>query len=239
VKLVNYLEFINEGLITTQPYQIVLDKVIFLPKNLIFEIRHTKSDNIIHFDILHFNKLSNISETFDAIESYFINMMGWFPSNVIIKNLSGMTNDLQYNRDYLIKNMNFIQSVEIKFESKFDIEVNTPDKLYHLSIKEFEKSILKNGLSPKSKSKISYHDSRIYVCKHVINCKSLIPNMKMIYNQQKWSNPKSKIDDRWVIYEIDTKDIELKLYMDPNYIGGYYLLSNIPPNKLKILESEK
>jgi LytS/YehU family sensor histidine kinase len=99
--------------------------------------------------------------------------MGWFPSKVIIKNLSGMTNDLQYNRDYLIKNMNFIEIVEIKFESKFDIELNIPDKLYHLSIKEFEKSILKNVLSPKSKSKISYHDSRIYVCKHVINCKSL------------------------------------------------------------------
>jgi hypothetical protein len=188
VKLSNYLEFIKEGLITTQPAEIVLDKVGFLPKNLIYQ--------------------------------------------------SDMTNVIQYNKDYLIKNMEFIQSIEIKFESKFDLEVEIPKKLFHLSIREFGNSILKYGLSPKSKSKISYHDSRIYVCKHLINCKSLITNMKMIYNQQKWSNPKSKIDDRWVIYEIDTEGLEIRLYTDPNYVGGYYLLSNIPVSSLKVIEKE-
>ena len=178
MKLLNYLDFITEGLISTKDNDIVLSKVSFLPKNLIFNIRHTKSDNLIHFDILHFNKLSNISNTFDAIESYFINMMGWFPSTMIITNLSGMVNKFQYNRDYLIKNMDFTEKVSIIFESKFDIESNLPDKLYHISIKEFEKIILKSGISPKSKSKISYHDSRIYVCKSILGCKSLIPNMK-------------------------------------------------------------
>ena len=236
--LLNYLDFIKEGLIKTQSPDIVLRKVSFLPKNLIYGIRHTKSDNLIHFEILFFNKLSEVSKTFDAIESYFINMMGWFPSMMKIISLSGMENDIQYNRDYLIKNMSFISKVNIIFESKFDIEFNIPDKLYHLSIKEFEKSILKGGISPKSKSKVSYHDSRIYVCKHILGCKSLILNMKMIYNQQKWSNPKSKIDDRWVIYEIDTNGLDIKLYTDPNYIGGYYILNNIPISNVKKIEEE-
>ena len=206
MKLLNYLDFITEGLISTKDNDIVLSKVSFLPKNLIFNIRHTKSDNLIHFDILHFNKLSNISNTFDAIESYFINMMGWFPSTMIITNLSGMVNKFQYNRDYLIKNMDFTEKVSIIFESKFDIESNLPDKLYHISIKEFEKIILKSGISPKSKSKISYHDSRIYVCKSILGCKSLIPNMK--------------------------------LYTDPNYIGGYYILNNIPKYNVKKIEEQ-
>ena len=238
MNLLNYLEFIKEGLIKTQPADVVLRKVIFLPNNLIYVINYTKSDNLIHFEILFFNKLSEISKTFDAIESYFINMMGWFPSMMKIISLSGMENDIQYNKDYLIKNMSFISKVNIIFESKFDIESNIPDKLYHLSIKEFEKSILKNGLSPKSKSKISYHDSRIYVCKSILNCKSLIPNMEMIYNQQKWSNPKSKINDDWIIYEIDTSGLDIDLYYDPNYIGGYYLLKNTPSNNIKIVEVE-
>jgi hypothetical protein len=238
VILLNYLDFIKEGLIKTQSADIVLRKVSFLPKNLIYGIRHTKSDNLIHFEILFFNKLSEVSKTFDAIESYFINMMGWFPSMMKIISLSGMENDIQYNRDYLIKNMSFISKVNIIFESKFDIEFNIPDKLYHLSIKEFEKSILKGGISPKSKSKVSYHDSRIYVCKTILGCKSLIANMKMIYNQQKWSNPKSKIDDRWVIYEIDTNGLDIKLYTDPNYIGGYYILNNIPISNVKKIEEE-
>ena len=236
MNLLNYLEFIKEGLIKTQPADVVLRKVIFLPNNLIYVINYTKSDNLIHFEILFFNKLSEISKTFDAIESYFINMMGWFPSMMKIISLSGMENDIQYNKYYLIKNMSFISKVNIIFESKFDIESNIPDKLYHLSIKEFEKSILKDGLSPKSKSKISYHDSRIYVCKSILNCKSLIPNMEMIYNQQKWSNPKSKINDDWIIYEIDTSGLDIDLYYDPNYIGGYYLLKNIPSNNIKIVE---
>lgn len=238
MKLLNYLEFIKEGLIKTQPADVVLRKVIFLPNNLIYVINYTKSDNLIHFEILFFNKLSEISKTFDAIESYFINMMGWFPFMMKIISLSGMENDIQYNKYYLIKNMSFISKVNIIFESKFDIESNIPDKLYHLSIKEFEKSILKDGLSPKSKSKISYHDSRIYVCKSILNCKSLIPNMEMIYNQQKWSNPKSKINDDWIIYEIDTSELDIDLYYDPNYIGGYYLLKNIPSNNIKIVEVE-
>lgn len=238
MKLLNYLDFITEGLISTKDNDIVLSKVSFLPKNLIFNIRHTKSDNLIHFDILHFNKLSNISNTFDAIESYFINMMGWFPSTMIITNLSGMVNKFQYNRDYLIKNMDFTEKVSIIFESKFDIESNLPDKLYHISIKEFEKIILKSGISPKSKSKISYHDSRIYVCKSILGCKSLIPNMKSFYQQQKWSNPKSKINDNWIIYEIDTNGLNMKLYTDPNYIGGYYILNNIPKYNVKKIEEQ-
>ena len=238
MKLLNYLDSIKEGLIVTQPAELVLRKTNFLPNSLTFNIKHTSSDNIIHFEILNFNKLSNISETFDAIESYFTNMMGWFPSLVTITNISDMSNTIQYNRDYLIKSMSFINKVNILFESKFDIEVTIPEKLYHLSIKEFEKDILRNGISPKSKSKVSYHDSRIYLCKHILGCKALIPNMKMIYYQQKWSNPKSKIDDRWVIYEVDTRGLDIKLYTDPNYIGGYYILSNITPENIKIIETE-
>ena len=64
MKLLNYLDFISEGLIKTHPYNIVLNKVDFLPNNLIYNIKHTKYDNLIHFEILYFNKLSDISNTF-------------------------------------------------------------------------------------------------------------------------------------------------------------------------------
>src|SRR5690606_35327001 len=102
----------------------------FLPKHLIYKIRHTNSDNLIHFEISYFNKISDISKTFDTIESYFINMMGWFPSTMIVTNLSGMSNNMQYNKSFLIETMEFIDKVNIIFESKFDIESNIPDKLY-------------------------------------------------------------------------------------------------------------
>lgn len=238
MNILNYIEFLNEGLISTKDANIVISKTIFLPKNIIYDINHTKSDNLIHFKILHFNKLSEIFSTFDSIESYFINMMGWFPSTMIVKNLSGMENSFKYNREYLIENMEFLDNVEIIFESKFDHEVSIPKKLYHLSIQEFKSNILKRGLSPKSKSKLSYHDDRIYVCKKKFSCYNLIKNMKMFYISKKWTNPKNKINYKWVIYEINTDGLELKLYSDPNYIDGYYLLSNIPPNNIKVLDEE-
>jgi hypothetical protein len=239
MNILNYLDFIKEGLINTKSHEIVLRKVNFLPKHLIYKIRHTNSDNLIHFEISYFNKISDISKTFDTIESYFINMMGWFPSTMIVTNLSGMSNNMQYNKSFLIETMEFIDKVNIIFESKFDIESNIPDKLYHLSIKEFQKSILKNGIYPKSKSKISYHDARIYVCKSILSCKSLIPSMKSVYIYQKWKYPKNKINDNWVIYEIDTKNLNIKLFSDSNYIGGYYTNSNIPPENIKIIDFEK
>ena len=40
MKLLNYLEFIKEGLIKTQPADVVLRKVIFLPNNLIYGINY-------------------------------------------------------------------------------------------------------------------------------------------------------------------------------------------------------
>jgi hypothetical protein len=98
---------------------------------------------------------------------------------------------------------------------------------------------LKSGLIPKSKSKLTYHPDRTYVCLHKLGCKALISNMKMFYKSLLWKNTKNKIDYRWVIYEIDTKDLDIKLYLDPNYIGGYYTLDNIPPDKIKIVEYEQ
>jgi len=95
MKFHNYIGFIKDGLIKTQPSEIVLNKTFILPNNIIYKINTI--DNVINFQILYFNKLSDISKTFDAIESYFINMMGWFPSNVLVTNLSGMSNTIQYN----------------------------------------------------------------------------------------------------------------------------------------------
>jgi len=60
----------------------------------------------------------------------------------------------------------------------------------------------------------------------------------MVYTQQKWSNPKSKINDKWIIYEIDTNGLDLSLYVDPNYPNGYYTLTNIPSYNIKVIDEE-
>lgn len=88
---------------------------------------------------------------------------------------------------------------------------------------------------PKSKSKISSHGDRIYVCKDIDDCKDLIPKMSFWFY-----NKNTNIDTKWVIYEIDTTGLDLSLYEDPNYPGkGFYLLGNVPSENIKVIDSEK
>ena len=59
--------------------------------------------------------------------------------------------------------------------------------------------------------------------------------MKLNYSEKSSLN---KINDKWIIYEIDTKGLDIKLYKDPNYSNGYYVVDNIYHSNIKIYEKE-
>lgn len=200
-----------------------------------------KVENTIKLKLIDFKYIKGIGDLFNILDSLFINRHGWFPSKMEITNFAGMKNKFRYSELILIdpiKNQ-YYDEVLLTYEPKYDIEEEVPDKLYHLSIKEFDKRISKIGLVPKSGNKLSKHLDRIYVCSDINSCKYLIPQMKLLYNELKVSNRENKINTNWIIYEIDTKDLNLKLFKDPNYKLGYYLIDNIPTHKLKIIEEEK
>ena len=180
----------------------------------------------------------------DVINVMMINWFGWFPYKMEMYNWTNMSNTKMYNQNTLIDRYKDLKSVEITYEAKYDLESNIPNKLYHLSIQEFEKNILKLGLFPKSGNKLTKHFDRVYVCDSIVDCKSLIPRMKLVFNDKIFNNKKLKLNDNWIIYEIDTnlpnkpKDFTLRLFKDPNYINCYYLVDNIPPQNIKIIEKE-
>lgn len=237
----NFYQYITEGLIKTHDFDVVKSKEhIFLnPLRINYDLIYYETNNTIHLEIDYFNKIQDINSTIDCIESFMVNMMGWFPSHMILINLHDKENSLPYNRFFLKDKQDFLEKVVIIFESKFDIQLTeVPKKLYHLTIQEFENKIQKQGLIPKSKSKLSFHPDRIYFTKHKLGCLSLINQMKFFYKSNNWLKIKSKINDKWLIYEIDTTNLDLKIYCDPNYIGGFYVLNNIPPTSLKIIDRE-
>jgi hypothetical protein len=180
----------------------------------------------------------------DVINVMMINWFGWFPSQMNMINWLNQENIKMYNREILIEKYQDLKSVEITYEAKYDLESKIPHKLYHLSIQEFESKILKLGLSPKSGNKLTKHFDRIYVCNNIDDCKKLIPRMKLLFNEKKFNNRKLKLNDKWVIYEINTnlpnkpKKFELKLFKDPNYPFGYYIIDNINPQNIKIIDRE-
>jgi len=197
-------------------------------------------NNSISIKLIGFRYLQGIGLYLDNLNSLLIDRHGWFPSKMEITNFSGMTNLLPYNEEILRDKDKYIyyQDVEIIYESKYDIEIKSPLKLYHLSIQEYENKVLIKGLFPKSKSKLSNHLDRIYVCSNINDCYNLIPQIKSLYKELKINNKRNKINDKWIIYEIDFSELDIKLYKDPNYIGGYYIVDNIPSDKIKIIDKE-
>jgi hypothetical protein len=198
--------------------------------NVPFDIKKTENNTII-LKLEYFYKIY-IEEVFNFLYQTF-NLLGWFPSYMYMTNTAGMHNQMNYDEKYLKNNYEYLQEVHIIYESKFDEVVELPEKLYHLSIQEYENKITKIGICPKTKSKLSSHGHRIYVCDKLDSCFELLPKMKMYFHD------KGKINTKWVIYEIDTDVLNLKLYKDPNFINkGYYLLGNIPHYKLKTVKKE-
>ncbi len=237
-KFIDYINNINEGLLNTTDYNIVISKAPIFLDALHINYNITTTNNTILLDINNFNTIHLLDDVFNCIESFFINMNGWLPSTMYLMNISGMTNNLPYNKKYLKLNSKYLRNITIKFESRFDIEVDVPSKLYHLSIKQFRNQIEKSGLFPKDKSKLSLHPSRIYLCSSINLCKTLIAQMNMFYSTFKYTNPKSNINDDWIIYEINTTGLDLKLYKDPNFNNGYFIHSNIPKENIKIIEQQ-
>ena len=194
-----------------------------------------------HPDLSVKAKLDNL---FDVINSSIINKGGWFPSQMNITNIHGMKISLRYDLNNLYLNHSQYNIVEIIYESKFDEDIKEiPDRLYHLSISEYSDKIIKYGLVPKSKDKLTSHLDRIYLCKSIDDCENLINRMKLYYNDEKSFNVYNKEKRKYykntypVIYEIDNSDKFIKnLYKDPNYDNGFYTLDNISPNKIKIIK---
>lgn len=246
-----YVHALNEGLIKTYD----IDKTIkYMSHQLnLINVEHDfiKNDNnTFDLKLINFRYIDNsiVDDVIKVILINILNSFGWFPSLMEIESLLGSNRKRIYSKEFLLSNKKDIQSVTIRFESKFDKNTIIPDKLYHLTIKEYAKKIEKYGISPKAKSKLTKHDydDRIYVCSNLEDCKKLINRMKIFYTEEFFNksyddkNTKFKKDIEWIIYEIDAKEAKIdKMYDDPNYYGkGYYVLNHINPECLKIADKE-
>lgn len=250
----DFLIKIDEGLIKTYDVNKTtnyIENQMSHLSNIDYSIE-IKDNNTFEFGIFDFDKIdsSNVENFIDYILNTLTNLMGWFPAYMRMENWAGSKREQKFNREYLLQIKPNVKYVCIRFESKYDKEENNiPKKLYHLSINEYTDDILKHGLLPKSKSKISSHDydGRIYVCSDYNWCKNLISKMDFFYNQEKTEilfnvnnkSKKYKKDTSWVIWEIDSEKAGIKkLYKDPNYSHGYYIFNNIKPDCLKIFDKK-
>ena len=193
-------------------------------------------NNTFYVELLNFDKVQNFYLYLSNLESLIVNRHGWFPSKMKLTNFSGMVNIFPYDEEYIISHGKYLTKIKITYEAKDDTKVEVPEKLYHLSIQEYEKSVINKGLIPKSKSKLTKHLDRIYLCKNKSDCINLIDNMNLYYSNKSSMNKKNT---KWIIYEIDTTIINFKIRNDPNYVGGFFTVDNINKDYIKIIDKEK
>jgi len=225
-----YNEFINqikEGLLETYPLKTsikLISRYLSLDKS-IFKIDSDDQTNTIFIKI--------VSETMNkdiVILLRNINLCGYFISNYDFYNKNDDHIDYLIHKDII--NDNFIKSLikkinesyytQITIEAKFNTIINIPKKLYHVTLSSNQNKVNKIGLVAKSKNKKANHNGRIYFGYNPIITKNLA------YQFGK---------GKYILLEIDTSNIDIKLYDDPDFTGnGAYTYNNIKPSIIKIID---
>jgi hypothetical protein len=187
-------------------------KIVYRPNNVI-------NIHFIYYDMdkKEFNILLKL-----------INNLGWFVSAYLEMEQTMKWKKFNQNEFSLpIKNLSSLQ-----VEAKFDLELTDIefDILYHTSPSINNEKIKKIGLVPKNQSKISYHPERIYFTRTK-------EELDTIAYQFHKLNP-TIIE--FSVFEINiagAKDNNrsLRLFNDPNFYGGIYTLSNIPPKFITLI----
>lgn len=240
---------LNEGLIQTHD----INKSFKILSNSNFWIldSSTVKYNKIYLNI---SKVDNTNNNINIIE--FTNLLstitnlGYFISKLKIKTdkLSRTVSWNEFKNMYYSESwFNIFNELHLVIEPKYDILVdNIPNKLYHLTYDIYKNKIIKNGLIPKSKNVKSYHLDRVYFSDSIDGVNNFYKNKKDFYNFNYDKNKTLKIsknkfkslsDLNTILLEIDTTDLNIKLYKDPNFNNGYYTTDNIDSKFIKIRKS--
>ena len=143
--ITTYSEFMINETLKTHDINLTYNDVNRELSLLRFNFKINITSNKIEITLLGFRYLIGIKIYLDVLNNLLIDRHGWFPSEMEITNITNMKNIFPYNEDVLLDNNHnlYYQDVKITYEAKYDTLINTPNKLYHLSIQEYEKSVVK------------------------------------------------------------------------------------------------
>jgi hypothetical protein len=213
-------EIIVEGLLKTYPSNKSLNIILKRFNELNGEI---DSDGEIYLE-----------GNFDNISRYIpiFNNLGYFISKLTIDGSDWIHN---YNND--------IRPIALYLEAKYDTIIDPlPNILYHATFEIYANRILKKGLSPKTKNKVSSHPDRIYLTDNLEITNNfgkylLYMKIKEIENMTDLTIDKNIIIEKFKNYNIlkfNTENVHMKLFKDVNMKDyGFYTYDFIPPKYIK------
>lgn len=227
-----YKQHLDEGLIKTYSLKEFVKHLNIMSKSKyphIIKNAETSPDGHVYI-IIDIKKPNSIEFVKSLIE--LINTLGYYIANT---NFRGRNTDEETshtpknNEEFLsiakeASETNGVEGLELSIEPKFEKEVTGKfTTLYHITEKKHLEKILKQGLVPRSKSKMSYHPERIYLAN-----KRAISGIYRKYSEF--------VKDP-ILLIVDVKG--LKLYPDINANdGAYFTTTNIDPERIKVMKTD-
>jgi hypothetical protein len=243
IRFDEYIKGLNESRYITHGVQYIKRTI---PKYLdYYKLKYNLDINKLtdDFQIYIFNTNFSKDKFHNIIQ--LCEILGYFPSTMKIddldifnefKEFKEIKNKINNDKSYIdfidfLKNVNIptnFKEIYIQFESYQDKDIsieNIPNILYHVYRITDKNKILRYGLCPKSKSKISYHPERIYLS-FTKNDAEIFLNIIQSQEKDIYSILIINVDEELKSY--------LKIKIDPNFENGYYTNQNISPLNLSI-----
>ena len=170
-------------------------------------------------------------DDFNGIIKHIENFLGYFPAHIVTK-----TSNFKYTYEKAEEVIKKQELAAVYFDAKYDVEISEdklPPILYHISPSIHEEKILKIGLAPKSKNKLSKHPERIYLTFTPSAAIGLLGN-----------RPFKETASKFTLFLVDFEKLKttrvIRVFEDPMYYGkGCYTYENIPPKYLAIAKRIK
>jgi hypothetical protein len=229
-------EVIKEGLIISYPPNKIIQflESIQLKRENDFDIINENNRTIF---VILTSKSNNIISNYNKINDKLQNLYGWIHAST--EKVGTLKNELLTNRKDFLKDTNNVFQYLLHYEPKFDLLLSTKNesdnKIYYHLTNEFNlKKILKIGLIPKPREYgFSYgNEKRIYfVDKSDDNfIFNLVKNLHNLKDTSKKSEKDNRVYENYVLLKLSLNNIDV--YQDVNYVGGYYVVDNIPPQNI-------
>lgn len=226
--LISINEFLNTTIGIDKTVQYILKEYKIYIKS-IYE-NNDGIDVYYNNENITYDILTKINKIFDNY--------GWFTSMCGTNRHSfEKYDDLEMKEYFLTIDRKNGHETAIRYEAKFNNKIaKIPYFLYHLTPDIYYEDIIKKGLLPKSKNKISIHPNRIYLLNRC-DSDDMEQIIFMLYNTLP-EEVKKKIKYYYIL-EVEVTNLKNDFYNDPNFHvgnGAVWTNNNIPTSCITVFD---
>lgn len=119
-------------------------------------------------------------------------------------------------------------------ENKINKMVMNKGSIYHITKAIYKDKILKCGLEPRHKDKKSMHPDRVYFFLDDVGERGFRNIVKELYSKEFVGDLNTFKYERFVVFKVNTNDLDVDFFYDPNMLHAVYTKENVKPSFLTV-----